>query len=635
MKDEYKKLACLFWIAFFFLGKSTLSAQTFAKDSIDQLLNAKSSGIERIQFLNNIAETLSDKNTELAFQYANLALTESEKNKAPKEKGIALNNLAWIKYRKGDFTAAFEYSTKALKWNDSIQNLPALAASFRCMASVYNSQGNTNKSIELFLKDLALHTQLNDQKSIGRALNNLSFTFFRGKMMDSALYYTNKALIFNLQLKDDYLIAFAYRNAGDLSEARKLLDSAKYYFNLSVQYAVKIKSVHLQLTALYRIGRLLNSEFKYKESISFLEKALQLGNLMGAKSETALIYNLLATAYEGIGDYKEAYLVQKKFSQLNDSLYQERSRSKLAEMQAKFEAEKKQSEINQLKKEKEQEIENNQKKTILNFSLMITMLVVIVLLINIWRKNKYKTATNLLLQSQKEELEETLLLKDKVFSIVSHDLRSPIASLNAVLPMLDPDSLDHETYHQLKLNLTKQVQNLNYVLDNLLIWSRSRMKGVETPELKEINLYKQASISLGLLKGLADQKEITIQNQINTGVSIKADPQHFDIIIRNILLNAIKFTHEKGQINLFSKIENDQLAICIEDNGVGMNPEQINRLFQLKTHFTTPGTQKEKGTGLGLLICAEYAAANNWEIKVESQIGKGTIFTIILAKTNK
>ncbi|WP_295236454.1 tetratricopeptide repeat protein [Sediminibacterium sp.] len=635
MKDEYKKLACLFWIAFFFLGKSTLSAQTFAKDSIDQLLNAKSSGIERIQFLNNIAETLSDKNTELAFQYANLALTESEKNKAPKEKGIALNNLAWIKYRKGDFTAAFEYSTKALKWNDSIQNLPALAASFRCMASVYNSQGNTNKSIELFLKDLSLHTQLNDQKSIGRALNNLSFTFFRGKMIDSALYYTNKALAFNLQLKDDYLIAFAYRNAGDLSEARKLLDSAKYYFNLSVQYAVKIKSIQLQLTALYRIGRLLNSEFKYKESIPILEKALQLGNLMGAKSETALIYNLLATAYEGIGDYKEAYLVQKKFSQLNDSLYQERSRSKLAEMQAKFEAEKKQSEINQLKKEKEQEIENNQKKTILNFSLMITTLVVIVLLINIWRKNKYKTATNLLLQSQKEELEETLLLKDKVFSIVSHDLRSPIASLNAVLPMLDPDSLDHETYHQLKLNLTKQVQNLNYVLDNLLIWSRSRMKGVETPELKEINLYKQASISLGLLKGLADQKEITIQNQINTGVSIKADPQHFDIIIRNILLNAIKFTHEKGQINLFSKIENDQLAICIEDNGVGMNPEQINRLFQLKTHFTTPGTQKEKGTGLGLLICAEYAAANNWEIKVESQIGKGTIFTIILAKTNK
>lgn len=93
MKDEYKKLACLFWIAFFFLGKSTLSAQTFAKDSIDQLLNAKSSGIERIQFLNNIAETLSDKNTELAFQYANLALTESEKNKEREILRLRLNTV--------------------------------------------------------------------------------------------------------------------------------------------------------------------------------------------------------------------------------------------------------------------------------------------------------------------------------------------------------------------------------------------------------------------------------------------------------------------------------------------------------------------------------------------------------------
>jgi signal transduction histidine kinase len=635
MKDEYKKSAILFCFAFFFLGKSILFAQTFAKDSIDQLLTAKGSGIERIRFLNNIAEILSDKNTELAINYANLALTEAVTNNQPKEKGIALNNLAWIKYRKGDFTSAFDYSIKALKWNDSIQNLPALAASYRCLASVYNSQGNANKSIEFFLKDLTLHSQLNDQKSIGRALNNLSFTFLRGQMIDSAILYSNKALSFNLKLKDDYLIAFAYRNAGDLSEARKLQDSAKYYFNLSIQYATKINSLQLQLTALYRTGRILNHEEKYNQSIPILEKALNLGISMGAKSETALIYSLLAIAYEGIGNYKEAYQIQKKSSLLNDSLYQEKSRSRLAEMQAKFEAEKKQSEINQLRIEKELEIENNQRKTILNFSLIITMIVVIVLLINIWRKNKYKTATNLLLQTQKKELEETLLLKDRVFSIVSHDLRSPIASLNAVLPMLDPDSLDHETYHQLKLNLTKQVQNLNYVLDNLLIWSRSRMKGVDTPELIDINLYKQAAISVGLLKGLADQKNIRVDNKINTSLSIKADPQHFDIIIRNFLLNAIKFTNEQGQIDLYSKIENDQLAICIEDNGVGMNPEQINRLFQLKTHFTTPGTQKEKGTGLGLLICAEYAAANNWEIKVDSQIGKGTIFTIILAKTNK
>jgi signal transduction histidine kinase len=633
MIDEYKKLVKLFCIAFFNLSISNISAQPFSKDSINLLLSKKGTGTERIQFLNKIAETLSDKNTLLATEYANLALIESEKLNLPIEKGKALNNLAWIKYRKGDFTAAYDYSTKALKWNDSIQHLPELAASYRCMASVYNSQGNTQKSLEFFLKDLALHTQLNDQKSIGRALNNLSFTFFRGKQIDSALIYTNRALAYNLKLKDDYLIAFAYRNAGDLAEYRKLNDSAKYYYSLTVLKAIKTNSIQLQLTALYRIGRILNQEKKYSASIPYLENALDLGLLVGAKSETSLIYSLLATAYEGIGNYKEAYKVQKKFSLINDSLYQERSRSKLAEMQAKFEAEKQESEIIQLKKEKAQQIENNQKKTILNFSLLVTVLVVIVLLILIARKNKFKTATNIILEAQKKELEETLLLKDKVFSIVSHDLRSPISSLNAVLPMLDPDSLDHETYHQLKVDLTKQVQNLNYVLDNLLIWSKSRMKGVATTDVKAFNLYKQANISVDLLKSFAEQKKINVTNQITSNLTYQADPQHLDIIIRNILLNAIKFTNEHGLIRLYSTIQDNQICLHISDTGIGMNPEQINRLFQLKTHFTTPGTQKEKGTGLGLLICAEYAAANNWQIKVASEIGKGTVFSLILSKT--
>jgi signal transduction histidine kinase len=303
-------------------------------------------------------------------------------------------------------------------------------------------------------------------------------------------------------------------------------------------------------------------------------------------------------------------------------------------MQAQFEAEKKESEINQLKYEREQQIASNQKKTLLNYSLLITLIVIILMMFVIWRENKYKTATNLLLESQKKELEETILLKDKVFSIISHDLRSPIASLNAVLPMLDPETLDHETYQELKNNLSKQLQNLNYVLDNLLIWSRSRIVGVAQPELKAINLYKQAGISVSLLSGLAEQKKITITNLIEHSLAVNADPQHYDILIRNILLNSIKFTNENGLIRIFSKIENGQIAICIEDNGVGMNPDQVNRLFQLKTHFTTLGTQKEKGTGLGLLICAEYAAINNWSIKVNSEIGKGTVFSLILSKTS-
>ena len=634
MKPAIKKIFYLFCFTITSTFITECYAQYYSKDSIDAIINKETKVIERVALLNYYADLLSDKNTNLATGYANQALVLSTQHKLNKEKGKALNNLAWVKYRKGDFTAAFEHSTLALKWNEEMENLPELAASYRCMASVYNSQNNLKKAIELFKKDLELHTKLSDKKSVGRALNNISYCFLKEKQIDSASYYNQKALDYNLRLNDNYLLAFSYRTLGDLYESNGMNDSARLYYSKSILSAEKVKSIQLQLTAQYRLGRNFSYERKYKEAIKNLERALELGIQMGAKSETSVIYNLLSTAYEGNGQFKEAYIAQKKFSSLNDSLYQERSRSKLAEMQAKFEAERKQTEINQLKKEKQQQHKESQQKTFLNISLMITTIVFIIMLLVIWRKNKYKTATNLLLNKQKEELEETLLLKDKVFSIVSHDLRSPIASLNAVLPMLDPDTLDKDSYQELKDKLTLQVQNLHYVLDNLLIWSRSRMKGISGIENTRFQLKKQADFSVNLLKALAQQKEINIINQIAEDLHYTADSQHYDIIIRNLLLNAIKFTPVKGIISLSGKEDNNNIRISVTDNGIGMTQDQVGRLFQLKTHFTTPGTQKEKGTGLGLLICAEYAAANNWNIQVKSEPGKGSQFSLILPKNS-
>ena len=164
--------------------------------------------------------------------------------------------------------------------------------------------------------------------------------------------------------------------------------------------------------------------------------------------------------------------------------------------------------------------------------------------------------------------------------------------------MLDPDTLGKESYRELKDKLTLQVQNLHYVLDNLLIWSRSRMKGISGIENTRFQLKKQADFSVNLLKALTQQKEINIVNQIAEDLHYTADSQHFDIIIRNLLLNAIKFTPVKGIITLSSEEDNNNIRISVTDNGIGMTQDQVGRLFQLKTHFTTPGTQKEKGTGL-------------------------------------
>src|SRR5574343_389886 len=230
MKPAIKKIFYLFCFTITSTFITECYAQYYSKDSIDAIINKETKVIERVALLNYYADLLSDKNTNLATGYANQALVLSTQHKLNKEKGKALNNLAWVKYRKGDFTAAFEHSTLALKWNEEMENLPELAASYRCMASVYNSQNNLKKAIELFKKDLELHTKLSDKKSVGRALNNIAFCFFREKLMDSALHYNQIALSFNQKLKDDYLLAFSYRNMCDLFEFNGKNDSARLYY---------------------------------------------------------------------------------------------------------------------------------------------------------------------------------------------------------------------------------------------------------------------------------------------------------------------------------------------------------------------------------------------------------------------
>jgi signal transduction histidine kinase len=250
----------------------------------------------------------------------------------------------------------------------------------------------------------------------------------------------------------------------------------------------------------------------------------------------------------------------------------------------------------------------------------------------IWRKNKYKRTINTQLTSQKQILEESSVLKDKIFSIISHDLRSPIASLSAVLPLLDRNSLDEEVFNTIKKNISKQLSSLNFTLDNLLLWAKTQWKGGTPPNTISFTIAGIIENNIELLKPIAANKKIMLTATIDPDIHVWADKQQIDIIIRNLILNAIKFTNEKGLVVVNAKEMDDIVCITISDNGVGMTVDQLANLFQFKTHFTTPGTQKEKGTGLGLLLCKEYALLNNGDISLQTEPGEGTIVSLTLPK---
>jgi signal transduction histidine kinase len=233
------------------------------------------------------------------------------------------------------------------------------------------------------------------------------------------------------------------------------------------------------------------------------------------------------------------------------------------------------------------------------------------------------------------ELEKTNEVKDKIFSIIAHDLRSPIKTLSAFLSIAALDN--NLTVHELKTHLKKiqrDTESLNLTLDNLLMWSRSQIKGVTTHQ-SDLDVALLINHNLDLYRLSAENKEVRIKSTVPEGLYLHADKDHISLVLRNIIGNALKFTHPGGQITISSRIHDHFVQILVQDTGIGIPEEQLAKMFQLNNHYTTYGTTNEKGTGLGLMLCQEYITKNNGMISIRSEVGKGTEVCIEIPATRE
>lgn len=610
-----------------------IGAQTQKADSLIRLLNTTAKDSQYVKILNLIAEELSDKDADRSLDFATQASMLSQKINYTRGSGNALNNMGWAYYRKGDYSKGFDYALQALRINDSIKNLSQLAISYRNVGAIYNSQAKYRESMDYFHKEMSIHAQLKNELGVGRSLNNIAFSAHRGKIKDSALIFGHAALEHNSKLGDQYLIAFSLRTLGDVYFDEGSVNRSIDYFLASITAARAAKSNFIIETSLYRLGKAYQSKKMWKESIRYLEEAVQVAEILGAKGEQATIYKLLALSYGQLGDYKKAYVAQAAHIALNDTLFEERSRARFAQMQVAFETEKKQTEINLLKKEDEIQKEKIRDQRLYTFLLLIVVGLVMALWLVAWRRNQFKQSANRQLRLQKEALEQASYQKDKIFSILSHDLRMPISSLSSVLQLVEKQSLSEEAFGKIKHALGKQITSLNTTLDNLLLWSRNQMEGVTDVLATDCLLNDIVENNRHLLMAVANQKRIAINNEVPVFAKAYADVHHVDIILRNLLLNALKFTDEGGSITIQYKEVKDQIVLEVTDTGVGMTEDQINKLFKINTHFTTTGTKNEKGAGLGLLLCKEFIEANKGTLSVKSEPGNGSTFSVTLPKS--
>jgi len=235
------------------------------------------------------------------------------------------------------------------------------------------------------------------------------------------------------------------------------------------------------------------------------------------------------------------------------------------------------------------------------------------------------------LKAQKDELIELNLVKDKMFSIISHDFRSPLRSLQGVLNLISLEEVSQQEIQYLAGDLNEKVNYTLNLLENLLHWAKSQMeKGMEVvPEA--ISLEDILNEVLQIVEYQAEKKDISIQNNLQTDFKVYIDANMLSVIFRNLLSNAIKFTKKGGLITLKVRNQNDQmLEISVQDTGVGISSEALEKIFDKKRHFTTIGTDSEKGTGLGLNLVEDFVKRNGGEIWVESEIAKGSKFTFTL-----
>jgi PAS domain S-box-containing protein len=239
------------------------------------------------------------------------------------------------------------------------------------------------------------------------------------------------------------------------------------------------------------------------------------------------------------------------------------------------------------------------------------------------------------LKETQKALRKLIATKDKFFSIIAHDLKNPFHSLMGISELLvsNQNNYEEEKLKELHKHLYKVTHQGYQLLTNLLEWARSQTGRLKFyPE--KINIAELVEDTIDMISSTADSKDIRINNLIDPDRKVKADKNTITTVIRNLISNAIKYSETNEEVKIYSEDNGDFVKISIEDNGVGISPENIDKLFRIDVNFSTRGTDDESGTGLGLILCKEFVERNGGEIFVESILGKGSTFSFTLMKGN-
>lgn len=535
----------------------------------------------------------------------------------------------------GEYDFGVEYLIKALSIWENTGNKKGIAVRLNNIGLIQNMQDKPRKAIKNHLHSIELCRENKDTLLWAINLHNIGISYNTASSYDTALIFADSAIkLFNNIGKS--LEAFmVYNLKGEIFINKKEYERA-IKNNL---YIVNHPHYNNKWEICYALANLADAE-KYmgnpEKSIEYALRSYKLAREIGAKWDLQKVTGILAESYAMAEDWEKAYYYHELFKSYSDSIFNEEKEKEINYLQLQ----RKHEENEHLAAENQLNQQRIERKNATIYVIVSGTLLLCILVFVLYRNNLLKTRLNRELKSKSEtiadknkKLTELNATKDRLFRIISHDLKSPVSSLVSFTDLINENysQFDEQTIRELLFNMNKSAKEGLRLLENLLDWARSQTGSLAFyPE--DLDLVEFTYESIELLMTAASVKNIQIKISIPLGLIVYADRNLTAAILRNLISNAIKYTPVDGEIvvDAVSRSSKSMVEISVMDNGIGIAKENLSRVFQLDEQFTTPGTNDEKGTGLGLMICKEFVEKQGGIIKVESEVGKGSKFSFTL-----
>lgn len=450
-------------------------------------------------------------------------------------------------------------------------------------------------------------------------------------------FYKKNEYLFikGLILKIDIL-----QKQNKLQQSDSLLQKLSSY-NLNTKYLLCKKRLAAQQESIKN-----NTEHAIEKFIAFLKFSEQTRNIKFGHYSATKLYELYST----IGKYKKAYKSLKIAKRFKDSLNIRNTEKRLYLAKVRNEFSAKESTVNELEIKKLENIfelkkhKANRQKLYVIIAFVVFILGIMLHFFVLARKyNRQLKLNNVKIRITNKELRKTRATlekesndKDRFFSIIAHDLRSPFNSVLGLSEYLSESMEEMSKEEIIKFNemIYTSSKSLYNLLENLLDWSKNQIGKLEYNPQK-YDLYNVAESELNMLRFIASNKKINIISNIKKETFCYIDNDMISTVFRNLINNAVKFTKEGGRIELKQYEDDKKVYVTIKDNGIGISKENLEKLFDVGRHYSSQGTAGEKGSGLGLPICKEFVEKNSGTINVKSKVGVGTEFTFSVPKYKK